>query len=80
MNTIRPKPYPQRGNGNYNAGNDGTDKDGHNQNGQEYQNQRQTVARGRADELQLLNNGSLFIRLRQMLIRKRDIQHKLFLR
>ena len=52
MNTIRPKPYPQRGNGNYNAGNDGTDKDGHNQNGQEYQNQRQTVARGRADELQ----------------------------
>ena len=52
MNTIRPKPYPQRGNGNYNAGNDGADKDGHNQNGREYQNQRQTVARGRAEELQ----------------------------
>ena len=52
MNTIRPKPYPQRGNGNYNAGNDGTDKDGHNQNGQEQQNQRQTIVRGRAEDVQ----------------------------
>ena len=52
MNTIRPKPYPQRGNGNYNAGNDGADKDGHNQNGQERQNQHRTIARGRAEEIQ----------------------------
>jgi len=52
MNTIRPRPYPQRGNGNYNAGNDGTDKDGHNQNGQEQQNQRQTIVRGRAEDVQ----------------------------
>ena len=52
MNTIRPRPYPQRNNGNYNAGNDGTDKDGHNQNGQEQQNQRQVIARGRAEDVQ----------------------------
>ena len=26
MNTVRPRPYPQRGTGNYNAGNEGTDK------------------------------------------------------
>lgn len=56
MNTIRPKPYPQRGAGNYNAGNDGPDKDGHNSNGQEQrgnqQNNRQTVARGRVQDVQ----------------------------
>ena len=53
MNTIRPKPYPQRGNGNYNAGNDGLDKDGHNGNAQDQQQQRQqTVARGRAQDVQ----------------------------
>ena len=53
MNTVRPRPYPQRGTG-YNAGNDATDKDGHNSNGQEQQqqNQSQVVARGRADEVQ----------------------------
>ena len=55
MNTIRPRPYPQRGTGNYNAGNEGTDKDGHNQNGQERQQQgqnAQVIARGRATEVQ----------------------------
>ena len=52
MNTIRPKPYPQRGNGNYNAGNDGLDKDGHNGNAQDQQQHRQTVARGRAQDVQ----------------------------
>ena len=53
MNTIRPRPYPQRGTGSYNAGNDGTDKDGHNSNGQEHQQQgQQTLVRGRADEIQ----------------------------
>ena len=53
MNTIRPKPYPQRGNGNYNAGNDGLDKDGHNGNAQDQQQQRrQTVARGRVQDVQ----------------------------
>ena len=55
MNTIRPNPYPQRGNGNYNAGNESTDKDGHNSQGQErQQNQqqnRQVVARGRASDM-----------------------------
>lgn len=55
MNTIRPNPYPQRGNGNYNAGNKSTDKDGHNSQGQErQQNQqqnRQVVARGRASDM-----------------------------
>ena len=56
MNTIRPRPYPQRNNGNYNAGNDGTDKDGHNQNGQEQQNQRQVIARGRAEDVQQVQN------------------------
>ena len=33
MNTVRPRPYPQRQTGNYNAGAE-TDKDGHNPNGQ----------------------------------------------
>ena len=53
MNTIRPRPYPQRNSGNYNAGSDGADKDGHNSNGQEQQNQRhQVIARGRAEDVQ----------------------------
>ena len=53
MNTVRPRPYPQRGTGNYNAGNTGTDADGHNQNGQEQQQQhREIVARGRAEDVQ----------------------------
>ena len=55
MNTVRPRPYPQRGTGNYNAGNEGTDKDGHNGNAQDQQQQRQkqqVVARGRAQDIQ----------------------------
>ena len=53
MNTIRPRPYPQRGTGNYNAGSDGTDKDGHNQQGQDPREQnRQVIARGRAEDVQ----------------------------
>ncbi len=53
MNTVRPRPYPQRGNGNYNAGNDTADKDGHNQNAQDQRQQGgQTVARGRAQDVQ----------------------------
>lgn len=53
MNTIRPRPYPQRGDGNYNAGNESTDKDGHNKNDQEQQGRnRQTIARGRAQNVQ----------------------------
>ena len=54
MNTVRPRPYPQRGTGNYNAGNEGADKDGHNSNGQEQQrqNQSQVIARGRAQDVQ----------------------------
>lgn len=53
MNTIRPRPYPQRGTGKYNAGNTGTDADGHNQNGQEQQQQRrETIARGRVEDVQ----------------------------
>ena len=55
MNSVRPRPYPQRGTGNYNAGNEGTDKDGHNQSGQERQQQEQNsqvVARGRATDVQ----------------------------
>ena len=55
MNTVRPRPYPQRGTG-YNAGNDATDKDGHNSNGQQQQGQQgqnpQVIARGRANEVQ----------------------------
>lgn len=55
MNTVRPRPYPQRETGSYNAGNDGTDKDGHNSNAQDQQQQRQnqqTIARGRAEDAQ----------------------------
>lgn len=53
MNPVRPNPYPQRGTGNYNAGSDSTDKDGHNQNGQDPREQhRQVVARGRAEDVQ----------------------------
>ena len=55
MNTIRPRPYPQRETGNYNAGSDSTDKDGHNSNAQDQQQQRQsqqTVARGRVEDVQ----------------------------
>ena len=52
MNTVRPRPYPQRGTG-YNAGNDAADKDGHNSNGQQQQQQQQQiVARGRAEDVQ----------------------------
>lgn len=59
MNTVRPRPYPQRGTGNYNAGNEGTDKDGHNQNGQQQQGQnRQTVARGRAEDVQQMQGAT----------------------
>ena len=53
MNMVRPQPYTQRGNGNYNAANNGTDKDGHNSNSQDQQQQRQNpqvIARGRAEE------------------------------
>ena len=54
MNSVRPRPYPQKGTGSYNAGNDGADKDGHNSSGREQQQERQqqTVARGRADNVQ----------------------------
>ena len=54
MNTVRPRPYPQRGTGAYNANNEGLDKDGRNSNGQEQQQQQgqQTVARGRAENVQ----------------------------
>lgn len=56
MNTVRPRPYPQKGAGNYNAGSDGTDKDGHNSNAQDQQqqrqNQHQTIARGRVEDIQ----------------------------
>lgn len=53
MNPIRPQPYPQRGNGNYNAGNNATDKDGHNQNQQDERRQNpDVIARGRAEDVQ----------------------------
>lgn len=54
MNTVRPRPYPQGRTGSYNAGNDGADKDGHNGNAQDQQQQRQqqTIARGRAEDVQ----------------------------
>lgn len=55
MNTVRPRPYPQRETGNYNAGSDGADKDGHNGNAQDQQQQRQQqqiIARGRAQDIQ----------------------------
>ena len=53
MNTIRPRPYPQR-EGNYNAGSEGADKDGHNGSAQDQQQQRrqQVIARGRAQDMQ----------------------------
>ena len=52
MNTVRPRQYPQA-NGNYRANNGETDKDGHNQQDpQQNQNRQQTVARGRAQDLQ----------------------------
>lgn len=53
MNPIRPQPYTQRGTGNYNAGNNSTDKDGHNPNQQEQRRQNPNViARGRAEDVQ----------------------------
>ena len=54
MNTVRPRPYPQGRTSGYNAGNDGADKDGHNGNAQDQQQQRQqqTIARGRAEDVQ----------------------------
>jgi len=55
MNSVRPRHYPQRGTGNYNASNEGADKDGRNQNGQERQQQgqnSQVVARGRVSDVQ----------------------------
>ena len=54
MNTIRPRPYPQRETGNYNAGNEGLDKDGHNGDARDQQQQqhRQVIARGRAEDIQ----------------------------
>ena len=55
MNTIRPRPYPQRGTGAYSAGQEGLDKDGHNQNGQDHQQQNQAaqvIAHGRAEDIQ----------------------------
>ena len=53
MNTVRPRPYPQRGTGSYNAGNEALDKDGRNSGGQNSQNQNQqeTIARGRANDM-----------------------------
>ena len=53
MNPIRPQPYPQRGNGNYNAGRDGADKEGQNQNEQEQPRRNQgVIARGRVEDIQ----------------------------
>ncbi len=54
MNTVRPRPYPQRETGNYNAaGKESTDKDGHNGGAQDQHQQNQrTVARGRAEDMQ----------------------------
>ena len=59
MNTIRPRPYPQKGNGSYNAAGEGADKDGRNPQGQERrQNQdpreQKTVASGRANVMSAL--------------------------
>lgn len=53
MNPIRQNPYPQA-NGNYKANNGSTDKDGHNQNGQEQSRQQnsQVIARGRVQDVQ----------------------------
>ena len=57
MNTVRPRPYPQT-NGNYKANGGETDKDGHNQNSQDQQQgqNRQVVARGRAEDIQTQNS------------------------
>ena len=52
MNTVRPRPYPQRGTGAYNANNGELDKDGRNSNGQQQQQNQQTIARGRAEDVQ----------------------------
>ena len=56
MNSVRPRPYPQRNNGSYNAGNNATDKDGHNSNGGQQQQQQgqnqEVIARGRAEDMQ----------------------------
>ena len=54
MNTVRPRPYPQRGTSANNANNGATDKDGHNSNAQDQrqQQEQQTVARGRAEDVQ----------------------------
>lgn len=54
MNTVRPRPYPQKGTSANNANNGATDKDGHNSNAQDQrqQQERQTVARGRAQDVQ----------------------------
>lgn len=55
MNTVRPRPYPQGRTGSYNAGSDGANKDGHNGNAQDQQQQQrnpQTIARGRAEDVQ----------------------------
>ena len=58
MNLIRPRPYTPRGNGNYKAGQEGLDKDGHNSGGQERQEQRNpnVVARGRVSDVQAQTN------------------------
>ena len=54
MNTVHPRPYPQKGSGAYNTSNESTDKDGHNSNAQDQRQQQntQTVARGRAQDIQ----------------------------
>lgn len=54
MNTVHPRPYPQKGTGAYNTSNESTDKDGHNSNAQDQRQQQtsQTVARGRVQDVQ----------------------------
>ena len=54
MNTVRPRPYPQRETGSYNAGSDSTDKDGHNGGAQDQRQQQntRTIARGRVENVQ----------------------------
>ena len=53
MNTVRPRPYPQKGTSANNANNGATDKDGHNSNAQDQRQQQapQTIARGRAEDV-----------------------------
>ena len=63
MNTVRPRPYPQ-GTGRYNANNEGLDKDGrngnsHDQQQQQQQGQQQVIARGRAEDMQQVQNTSV---------------------